>query len=292
MQRTSPDFRSDPTARLAELDQRRPEWRGWLELLEVVASHESSVAVRESPIVRRESRVAGGESPLPLLHRCRIRVDAGGHQALLRRLLSTAAGADFEGAASLREFRPTRDDVVGLVLAAVRQDGDQLAAIADAADVDRGALASVAHLAALPLLQACGRQLRSEIPAYWPQGYCPVCAAWPILAERRGLDRSRRLRCGRCSSEWEVEWLCCIYCREREHRRLGTLEPEEGGERLKVETCASCKGYLKSISTLQGFSPLELLLQDLETIELDLVAMDRGFGRPEERAFDLEVMVG
>jgi hypothetical protein len=32
-----------------------------------------------------------------------------------------------------------------------------------------------------------------------------------------------------------------------------------------------------------------LLLQDLETVELDLVALDRGYGRPEESGFSLDV---
>jgi len=45
---------------------------------------------------------------------------------------------------------------------------------------------------------------------------------------------------------------------------------------LKVETCASCRGYLKSVATLQQIPPFALLLQDLETVELDLVALDRG----------------
>ncbi len=182
-------------------------------------------------------------------------------------------------------------DTVALLLAAVRQQRTEMGALAEAAGVDRGALTSVAHLAAFPLLQSCGRLLAEQVPHFWPHGYCPVCAAWPILAERRGLDRSRRMRCGRCAGEWEMQWLCCAYCGERDHERLGSLVPEGNGEMLKVETCSSCQGYLKSVATLQGIHPFELLLQDLDTVELDLVALERGFGRPEECGFALEVRV-
>jgi FdhE protein len=118
-----------------------------------------------------------------------------------------------------------------------------------------------------------------------------VCAAWPIFAERRGLDRSRRLRCGRCAAEWEVEWLYCVYCNERDHKRLDALEPDGQGEMLKVETCATCQGYLKSLASLQGFSDFELLLQDLETVELDLVALERGYRRPSHTGFPLDTVI-
>ena len=171
----------------------------------------------------------------------------------------------------------------------MRQDSWELAAAADRAGVEQGSLTSVAHLAALPLLQSCGRLLADQVPRHWPHGYCPICASWPILAERRGLDRSRRLRCGRCGVEWEVEWLFCVYCSEREHEQLGSLVPDDTGETLKVETCASCRGYLKSIATLQAIPPFELFLRDLETVELDLIALERGYGRPGESPSRLKV---
>ncbi|HEX2250758.1 MAG TPA: formate dehydrogenase accessory protein FdhE [Gemmatimonadales bacterium] len=290
MPRTGAGLRTDTTTRLAELEQRRPEWGTWLALLGAVdAAHASRVPDFSVRLAGRDARPTPSE---PLLHRSTLHIDAEWTRRLVRDLLSIAAGGDLAGGATLRGYRPSRDDAVGLVMAAVRQDVEVLGAVATSAGVDRGALASVAHLAALPLLLACGRELESEIPGYWPQGYCPVCAAWPILAERRGLDRSRRLRCGRCAAEWEVQWLCCIYCGENQHERLGMLEPDERGEQLKVETCGTCRAYLKSIASLQGFSAMELLLQDLETVELDLVALERGYGRPEERGFELEVMIG
>jgi formate dehydrogenase maturation protein FdhE len=63
--------------------------------------------------------------------------------------------------------------------------------------------------------------------------------------------------------------------------------PEGSGERLKIDTCDSCRGYLKSVATLQAIPSFELLLQDLETVELDLVARERGYGRPEGTGFRL-----
>jgi FdhE protein len=292
MHRTTPGLRADPSARLADLEQQRPEWRAWLELLGV-AERELDDAGWRTPINDTEvgGTVAGASAEAPLLHGRTLVVDAGRAQQLVRHLSATAASRNVAGAGSLSRYRPSSDNAMRLLAAAVRQDLAEIRTLADAAGIDPGALTSIAHLATFPLLQSCGRLLESHTPRFWPHGYCPICAAWPILAERRGLDRTRRLRCGRCDGEWQVQWLCCIYCGEREHEQLGSLVPEERGERLNVETCASCHGYVKSVATLQKIPAFELLLQDLETVELDLVALDRGYGRPEEAGFPLEIQL-
>lgn len=287
MQRTTPGLRADPAARLADLERRRPEWQTWLTLLgeaeRALDDPGWRTAIAEARLGARDSAAA------PLLNQRTMRVEAGRLRRLLRHLLSIAAGGDVPGGATLRGYRPSKADAIALLMAAVRQDHGEIAALAAVAGVDPGALASVAHVVALPLLQSCGQLLEEQVPHYWPHGYCPICASWPILAERRGLDRTRRLRCGRCGGEWEIQWLCCVYCGNREHERLGSMILEEQGERLKVETCVDCRGYLKSVATLQAIPHFELLLQDLETIELDLVALDRGYQRPPELGFALEV---
>lgn len=289
MQRTAPGLRTDTSSRLAELERQRPEWHVWFRLLSE-AERALDDAGWRTPLGEAEAPGRWAGSPdEPLLNGRALKVNADVAQRLVRRVVATAAAGNLSPGASLRGYRPSTAEAVALIQAAVRQDLTGLAAVADAASVDRGSLTSVAHLAALPLLQSCGRLLADQVPRSWPHGYCPICAAWPILVERRGLDRSRRLRCGRCGVGWEVQWLYCIFCGERDHERLGSLVPEDAGGTLKVETCASCRGYLKSIATLQAIPPFELLLRDLETVELDLVAVERGYGRPESCRFKLEV---
>lgn len=283
MHRTAERVRRDPTTRLDELGRQRPEWRAWLAMLSEVAR------ALEDPLWRTPladaaapDGAAGSAAGAPLLHRRGLSIDGAGAQRLVRGLAGAAAGP-------LGRYRPSVQEAVELITAAVRQDAAAVRALAAAAGVDGGALSPLAHLATLPLLHSCGRHLESQVPRHWPHGYCPVCGAWPLLAERRGIDRSRRLRCGRCAVEWEAQWLRCVYCGERDHQRLGSLVPEDGGEVLKVEICHTCSGYLKSVATLQRIPALELLLRDLDTVELDLVAVDRGYGRPEEAGFALEI---
>jgi len=287
MPRTAGSLWTDASARLAEIGAQRPEWSGWIGLLAEVARYESRVSGRESRVSSRGSGLGSREAPL-LQHRV-LRLDGAEAQELFVHLVDKAS--DLEGGASLSRYRPSRAEALELIGAAARQDQSAIATIALTKNLDGGALESVAHLAALPLLRAAGGELLDQIPEYWPHGYCPVCAAWPLLAERRGLDRSRRLRCGRCAGEWEMEWLLCAYCGERNHQKLGSLVLEDAGDTLKVETCASCNGYLKSFATLQAIPAFELLLKDLETVELDLAALERGYKKPAGGGITLDVEV-
>jgi FdhE protein len=292
MPRTTGSLRSDATARLNDLARLRPEWRSWTGLLDIAWQAVNDTGW-SSPLDQTELGTIPYGSPqdAPLLHGQRLRLDAARARRLVHRLASATGEGDLQGGLSLQDFRPSPEEALSLISSALRQDVDAMAAHAAEHGVDPGALAAVAHLATLPLLQSCGRQLEHRLPSFWHAGYCPVCAAWPVLAERRGLDRSRRLRCGRCAADWEVPWLFCIYCGERNHAKLASLEPDDPGEKLKVETCATCRGYLKSIASLQGFSALELLLEDVGTVELDLVALERNYRRPRQSGFALEVHV-
>jgi FdhE protein len=287
MPRTASGLRTNPAARLADLERQRPEWQAWLRLLGEVEREASDA--HWSSAADESDDATPPSSDAPLLHQRVLRIDAGHIQQLMQRLAVAASALD--GATSLREYHPSVPEVLKLMGASVRQQEDEITALAAERELSAGALASVTHLAALPVLRSSGQALQGRTPPHWPHGYCPICAAWPIFAERRGLDRSRRLRCGRCAAEWAVEWLYCIYCGERDHERLAYLEPEGRGEMLRVETCSRCKGYLKSISSLQGFPAFELLLQDLETVELDLVALDRGYQRPQLSGFVLDTQV-
>jgi formate dehydrogenase maturation protein FdhE len=58
---------------------------------------------------------------------------------------------------------------------------------------------------------------------------------------------------------------------------------EQDGEARKVETCTRCRGYLKVVSTLRAWPGDEVCLADLATIDLDLVALERDYERPEPR---------
>jgi FdhE protein len=285
MPRSTAGVPTGVASRLADLERRRPEWRTWLRLL--------GEAERTLHDGAWDAHLSDGRVPedAPLLQGRRLTVSGERTRRLVCRIASLAAAEGAGDAATLHRYRPSGAGAMQLLGYEVQQDRGGIGAIAAEWQVGAGALATVAGLAALPLLRSCGRLLQDQVPSQWSHGYCPICAGWPIIAELRGLDRTRRLRCGRCGCDWQMPWLCCAYCGEKDHRRLGFLVSDDPRDVLRVETCSHCNGYLKSIAVLRASPFFELHLTDLETLELDLVALDQGLARPVGAGFALDVQV-
>lgn len=267
------------------MGQLSPEWQPWLELLEAVRRALEDPAWPAAVPAPAPDRPAGS----PMLHGAEFALDARLARRWVRRLIAAAAAHVWPGSARLARFRSRRLDALALMEAAVCHDLPRLEALAAEAGAEPHALGVIAQLAARPLLQACARRLAGEVPAAWPHGYCPICGDWPSLAELRGLDRARRLRCARCGGDWWFSVLHCPFCGERDHRKLGSLLPEGEEEIRKVDTCGTCKGYVKTVTTLRALPPWGVALEDLKTVELDLAALERGYSRPHRAGYDAVV---
>jgi FdhE protein len=260
----------------------QPEAAPWLRVLAAVleeAGDPAWDAVASGATLRTERPPSD-----PLLAGATIPVATTVVTRWVLRALALAAEAGPE-AAALRSIAE-RIDSLPFLEAALNGDGDRLEAMARSTGIDPQVLATAASLAAMPLLQALRRRFGPAVDPYWSEGVCPICGGWPLLAEQRGLERSRRLRCGRCGGDWSQPGIRCPFCGVTGHQARSALVSEQDGEARKVETCLSCRGYLKSVSTLRAWAGDEVILADLATIDLDLVALDRDFTRPEPRPLE------
>jgi FdhE protein len=139
---------------------------------------------------------------------------------------------------------------------------------------------------------ACGRRAAgARAAAPWPHGYCPTCAAWPLLAEVRGLARELILRCGRCGSAWPGEHRRCPFCGNREQHGQRYFAAEQERETRRAVTCDHCRGYVKVLATLGPLGQPEILLRDLESLELDVTALAHGYRRPNGLGWALSLEV-
>jgi FdhE protein len=261
------------TPTLEALSAIRPEWQPWLRLYtEARAALDAATWVS----VYRDASGAIGESPL--LADATIALDPRRAGHLVRTLLGVigdGSAAELPAPADV-----TDDTAISLLGAAVADDTARLGEMAEALDVDSGALGVVAGFAALPVLHACRRSLAAHVAESWARGYCPLCGAWPALAEARGVERSRRFRCARCGLEWYSQWLRCPYCENANHTRLSGLVGAEGGPGRRVDACEACRGYVKTLTVLRPTPPEDIPLADLASVELDVAALERGYRRP------------
>ncbi len=247
------------------------------------------------PFLQRDRLDAGA----PLLHHARLQVDAERLLSLLRELAAVAEQQQVPHVAALRDAlgggvrrAPSRLDPLALLQASLVGDEPTLEALAGGAGVEMPLLVTIAAVASLPLLQTIGREAAPLVrETQWDAGFCPICAAWPLLAELRGLERRRWLRCGRCGSGWAFPHSGCSFCDNRDHRTLGYLAAEGQHESQQAATCERCHNYLKSFATISPLGPEEVVTRDLSTVELDVAALEQGYGRPAALGFPLEVAV-
>ena len=271
-------------ALLSTLDTEHAEWRPLLSLVEA-ALGEMERPVWSESVPGREHAAAIGE---PLVSGAIIQVAPGPVRRWVHRAM-TIASAGASAIPFADGLVAGRLDSLALFEAAVAGDPDRLDDLARAAGDDRGVLKVVGPILAMPMLHACRRAWTPLVPAAWAESYCPICGDWPALAETRGLDGQRRLRCRRCGGDWRTERLRCPICGERGHENLGSLVAE-GSEQHTVDVCERCLHYVKAIPVLVPIRPEAVFLQDLATLVLDVIALERGYRRPTARGRRVEVI--
>ena len=121
--------------------------------------------------------------------------------------------------------------------------------------------------------------------ADWDLGFCPACGSWPALAEV--ADHHRVLRCSFCATAWELKRYACVYCRQGGDSFI-TAAPDPARVERRLELCNACGGYLKTVD-VAALSPFPLLaIGDMETMDLDLAAMEGKYHRPAAQAVKRE----
>ena len=132
------------------------------------------------------------------------------------------------------------------------------------------------------LSPASGEPALAAALADWNHGYCAACGSWPALAEIH--ESHRVLRCSFCARPWELKTFSCVYCGTGGERFVIFAGSPDRPDR-RIEICGGCGGYLKTVDVPE-LSPFPLLaIADLETMDLDMMAMEKGYRRPGLKDF-------
>src|SRR5437660_11683141 len=272
---------------LTVLDAEHPEWRPLLAgIKEALREAERPQWARFVPALEHSAR--GG---WPLLDGAVINIAPRLVGRWVRHILGIATAAWTEVDPLARRIAAGGLEPLLLFESAVSQDVDRFHEVALVEKDYHGLLRGLASLIAMPMLQNCRRAWAEQVPTDWAHGYCPICGGWPALAEMRGLDGARHLRCGCCGGDWRTDWLRCPFCREGDHEKLGSLMSTDKLERETIEVCDRCRGYVKTMTTHSAIRPEHVVLQDLATLVLDIAALERGYRRHAAKGHEVAVSV-
>ncbi|MFO0958608.1 MAG: formate dehydrogenase accessory protein FdhE [Isosphaeraceae bacterium] len=185
------------------------------------------------------------------------------------RRLSKALAKDLPGA---RDFarRAELDRWIGAFLDGRRPeiDGGPLG-------LDPDQASSLFRLVMIPSLALRADRIDTLRPeGAWAGRGCPDCGHDnPVLAESRGLEARRFLRCGDCSGEWPIARMGCPSCGEADPQ-LGRYAFEEGDEaRRRLSACDACGWRVVVVSTLGRLSAPALLVAELASLPLRLAEL-------------------
>lgn len=279
------DVPEDPLERrLSALVRDRPELREAAEVYRATLSLLRDARPIAAPIALTEDqareKISRGEA---LLHGCALRFDRDAARELMLRMARKLEEAGLAGMLPIRCALEEGRLIPGELLARTA-DGDypSVAARAEELALSPSLLWTLAQNALKPALRAWCRELTPLVhgAGAWEKAECYVCGAPSSLGELQGNEQARHLRCGQCGGDWRFHRLRCIYCGNEDTASLGILYPDGRRDKIRVEVCEVCRGYLKVVSNFAPATPEELALEDLSTLYLDCYAQGQGYLRP------------
>jgi FdhE protein len=240
------------------------------------------------------------EAGMPLLHDVDIDLDVEAVRELmikLARAVKTASKKNSwhklrlpwlqtssEPASAARQIRTALEenklDVGALLPHIAAGDNGPVTTAAQTSGLDPGLLMTLARNALKPALRAWCRQLSPLAKGLpWQKGSCFVCGAEATLAELQENYQIKHLRCGQCGADWQFPRMVCLHCGNEDPYTQRYLAAEGRLEKMRVEVCDKCHGYLKVINSFTPTLPEMLTVEDLATLHLDYIAKARGYAR-------------
>ena len=194
----------------------------------------------------------------------------------LRRLVEALGAGNASAGPFAKAIRGKGFDLMAWVDSVLAGRPDDISRDAERLGVDPALAASTLRLTLLPSLARVSALLNGTRTAgVRDGGACPLCGCPPAFAESRGLSQQLYFRCGLCAAEWEGDHLSCPFCTESRPKHLQSLAIEGERDRCRLAACETCGAHWKVVSTLTALTPPAMIVADLATVHLDLLAADR-----------------
>ena len=127
-----------------------------------------------------------------------------------------------------------------------------------------------------PCLEEIARKIDSQFHDKWWQGSCPVCGRISAVAKNR--QGKRFLVCTYCGTEYLFDNFFCVHCGNKDPYTLKFIAVETNPE-FKIDFCTKCNHYIKVLEETKLKDPIPKGLEDILTLNLDLLAKNAGLVR-------------
>jgi len=269
--------------RIQWLTKTRPACKEMLDFYEKIKTEQERMrpSLSIEPVILREGwKDLLTQEGFPLIQRDQFPLDIDSSVMLFRSLCRVAREANphlFEQVGKIEEtLARERRDLRNLLAEAVKEGRAER--IADQLGFDKKVFVYLVESSVKPSVEAGMEQLSKQLkPDPWSKGICPVCGSCPSLSLLQGETGKRFLLCSFCGYRWSIERLICPSCGNMDPQSLGYFHTE-GEEFCRIDTCEKCRHYIKTFDLRKMETP-DVLLEDLATLHLDLLASRKGYQR-------------
>ncbi|MBM3548138.1 MAG: formate dehydrogenase accessory protein FdhE [Alphaproteobacteria bacterium] len=155
----------------------------------------------------------------------------------------------------------------------------------DVPETSRGAAVFIAAALQVRWAAAASMLTADGFQAFDEGKRCPVCAQAPLVSMMGPASEgqsTRYLHCRLCASSWNYVRIKCAACGSTEGIAYHGIEDTQ--QPVRGETCDTCHGYVKILSTEKELG-LDPMADDIATTGLDLMLAEGGWERASANPF-------
>ena len=173
-------------------------------------------------------------------------------------------------------FSAEKENLAKLLEATLKEDISSIEKVAEELSIKPSFLLYITSTLIQPFLQEVARKIDvSQLDSWW-QSTCPVCGRQPAVAKIR--QRKRYLACTFCGTEYLSDRFVCVNCGNKDPYTLRYLAVD-ADPALQIDFCDKCRHYIKVIDELKLGEPIPKGLEDIMTLNLDILAERRKLTR-------------
>ena len=270
--------------RIQQLKKKRPGYKEILNFYQKVREEQEKIKVslKLEPVhLKKEWKELLTKEGFPLLERKDFPIDIEASINLFQSLCQIGKDANPHMAEQVKKIEEAienkRIDRKKLLRESVEEAKAEQ--IANELGLDKKICSFFTQESIRPSIEAGIEKISNELETEtWLKGFCPICGSLPLFNLLKEEVGKRSLLCSFCGYQWRIERLFCPFCNNKEQESLHYFYAE-GEETYRIDLCDKCHQYIKTID-LRNIEEPDLILEDLATLHLDILASQKGYKRP------------